>query len=404
MAPVIKLIKESANSIPGDSDRFTLSFEPFTINILFGVIKQIKSISLLVTEIESSDDAKEFGLVHASKSMYSEAFSRYAPELFRAIFYQLVTTISFLGIPEIKQLGQFLLIDGSLFPAISTMQWASYRSTANAIKMHLAFGLNEMIPVQFLVKEGNYSEKKFLKEILKKGITYVCDRGYVSFKMFKEICDKGAFFIIRGKNNMHFLVHEELVVDIPAKFLGFISKIRDIKVTFDNDQDNVLYRIVKFIALGEQYVLITNRLDLTTYQVIMLYAYRWQIELFFRFMKRTLKGIHLFSHNSNGIQVQFYLYMIAHLLLLAFKQKCEQISDEHQVNTEREKTIDNPQTDSHNGVKTNTGRIYVRGLVSMLGEGLKKYWKIGLHWLTVLRKLLTKPFEVNIALKLSRYT
>lgn len=338
--------------------------------------------------------------------MYSEAFVRYDPKLFRAIFYQLVTTISFLYVPEIKHLGQILLVDGSLFPAISTMQWASYKSTANAIKIHLAYNLNKMIPVQFLVKEGNYSEKKFLKEILEKGITYVCDRGYISFKIFKDICNKGAFFVIRGKNKMCYLVQEQLVVDIPGKFLIYISKIKDIKVIFDNDKDNIVYRIVKFVALGEQYVLITNRFDLTTYQVIMLYAYRWQIELFFRFIKRTLKNIHLLSHNSNGIQIQFYLYMIAYLLLLAFKQECEQISDEHKVIAECEKmyTIDNIQNDSHNGVKTNTGRIYVRGLVSMLGEGLQKYWKIGIHWLTVLKKLLLKIFDVNIALNLSQYT
>jgi len=139
LAPVIKLIEEGANSLPGDSGKFTLSFSAFTINILFGIINQIQSVSLLVTEIQSSEDAKELELVHASKSMYSEAFVRYDPKLFRVIFYQLVTTISFLCIPDIQQLGKILLVDGSLFPAISTMQWASYKSTANAITIHLAY-------------------------------------------------------------------------------------------------------------------------------------------------------------------------------------------------------------------------------------------------------------------------
>jgi len=337
--------------------------------------------------------------------MYSEAFVRYDPKLFRAIFYRLLTTISFLCVPEIKHLGQILLVDGSLFPAIITMQWASYKSTANAIKIHLAYDLNRMIPVQFLVREGNYSEKKFLNEILEKGITYICDRGYISFKIFKDICNKGAFFVIRGKNKMCYLVKEQLVVDIPDKFLHFISKIQDIKITFDNDKNKYIYRIVKFVALGEQYVLITNRFELTTYQIIMLYAYRWQIELFFRFIKRTLKCIHLLSHDANGIQVQFYLFMIAHLLLLAFKQECEQISDEHKldVNCKTANTTANIQNDSQNGVKTNTGRIYVRGLVSMLGEGLQKYWKMGIHWLTVLQKSLTRIFDTNFAVNIAQY-
>ena len=404
MAPAISLIEKSANSIPDDSERFTLSFAPFATNILFGIINQIKSVSLLITEIKSSDDAKTLGLINASKSMYSDAFSRYNVKSFKVIFYQLLTSINFLCVPEIECLGRILLVDGSLFPAISTMKWASYKSTANAIKMHLAYDLGKMIPVQFLVREGNYSEKNFLSDILEKGITYVCDRGYISFKIFKNICNRGAFFVIRGKNKMRYLVQEQLIVDIPEQFLNFISKVIDIKVTFNNDKDKNSYRIIKFVALGEKYVLITNRFDLTTYQVIMLYAYRWQIELFFRFIKRTLKGIHLLSHDFNGIQVQFYLYMIARLLLLAFKQECEQIRNEHKLVADCEITpAGNIQIDLHSGIKTNTGRIYVKGLVSMLGEGLQQYWKIGLHWLTVLKKSLLKIFDVNIALTLSHY-
>jgi len=97
--------------------------------------------------------------------------------------------------------------------------------------------------------------------------------------------------------------------------------------------------------------------------------------------------------------------MIAHLLLLAFKQECEQISDEHKMIAEHEKTntTGNIQNDSDGGVKSKTTRIYVRGLISMLGEGSQKYWKIGVHWLTVLNKSLLKAFDVNIALNLACY-
>ena len=95
------------------------------------------------------------------------------------------------------------------------------------------------------------------------------------------------------------------------------------------------------------------------------------------------------------------MYMIAHLLLLAFKQECEQIRNEHKLVADCEITpAGNIQIDLHNGIKTNTGRIYVKGLVSMLGEGLQRYWKIGLHWLTVLKKSLLKIFDVNITLNL----
>ena len=403
MAPVYRFIQDTSNSLPGDSTKFKLSFLPFTINLLFGIINGVKSVSLLVSEIASSAEAKTLGLIHASKSMYSEAFVRYDPQLFRSIFYQLIKVTGFIGIPDIQCLGQILLVDGSLFPAIATMHWASYQSTANAIKMHLAFNLNQMTPVQFLIKEANYSERKFLSGILEKGITYVCDRGYLSFKIFQEMCQLGAFFIIRGKNKMGYVVEEQLVVNIPDQFLNFMYNIKDIKVTFENGLDKNFYRMVKFVAMGEQYILVTNRFDLTTYQVIMLYAYRWQIELFFRFIKRTLNCLHLFSHDGQGIQVQFYLYMIVHTLLLAFKQECEQISDEHkEAATDRPYTKNSIEKGLHQDASTKTGRIYVRGLVTMLGDKLRKYWKIGIHWLTVLRRWLLKPFDANTALQLSQ--
>lgn len=225
--PVIQNIKETQNNIPDDSISYKLSFLPFTVNILFSIITGIKSISLLVTEIKTSVAAHELGLTDASKSMYSEAFVRYNPELFRSILYQLLTVASFLSIPEIAHLGQFMLVDGSLFPAVSTMKWASYKGTANAIKLHVSFSLNQMIPVQFLAREGNYSEKKFLSRILEKGITYICDRGYISFKIFKNISDSGAFFIIRGKNKMCYTLQENFPVSVPNQFLRFILVITD---------------------------------------------------------------------------------------------------------------------------------------------------------------------------------
>lgn len=397
LSPVVPLIKEAAKSIKGDSETYKLSLFPFTINLLFGIIKGIKSIGLLVTETKTSPVAEAMDLVIASKSMYSEAFSRYSPEVYRKIFLQLLEVLDFMPIPEIKHLGRLLLVDGSLFPAIVSMQWATYKKTAKAIKLQLSFELNRMIPAEFMCTEGNYSERKFLKKILEKGVTYICDRGYICFNLFKEICEKKAFFIIRGKSVMDYKIVEYFALNIPAKFLGLLEEVKDMKVVFTNDTNNLAYRIVTFTALGELYVLITNRFDLTTYEVIMLYAYRWQVELCFRFLKRTLNGIHLLCHDPKGIQIQFYLYMIGYLLLLSFKQKCELLNESNQP--EKRSQEINHNTDIANNLDYDSNpkaeRQYVCGLVSLLGEGLQKYWKIGIHWLTTVRNCLLEPFTLT---------
>ena len=91
LEPVLPLLKDAQNNIPGDSDDYKLSLLPFTVNLLFAIICKIQSISKLVTEINSSPIAEALNLVKASKSMYSEAFRRYDSSILRNIFYQLLS-------------------------------------------------------------------------------------------------------------------------------------------------------------------------------------------------------------------------------------------------------------------------------------------------------------------------
>jgi IS4 transposase len=74
--------------------------------------------------------------------------------------------------------------------------------------------------------------------------------------------------------------------------------------------------------LNSHFTICTNRFDLDTLQIIILYAYRWQIELFFKFIKRALNGIHLFSTSENGAQIHFLIILITVLLQLKLKQHC----------------------------------------------------------------------------------
>ncbi|MDR7476104.1 MAG: transposase [Armatimonadota bacterium] len=71
--------------------------------------------------------------------------------------------------------------------------------------------------------------------------------------------------------------------------------------------EGIAYRLVSFFVGRERYLILTNRLDLTPFQVILLYAYRWQVELIFRFLKRSLNGLHLLSQSQEGVTIHFYL-------------------------------------------------------------------------------------------------
>jgi len=399
LKPALQIVEDCGKTLGNDSEKYKLSFVPFTLNMMYGIIMGIPSIAQLVTDIKTSPALKALNAVIASKSMYSEAFSRYGTELYRNIFVALLKNLQFQHIPDLEALGKIFLVDGSHFPAIQSMHWAKYKHGFNSVKMHLAFELNRMIPVCFASGEGNGSERGFLTDIIENGITYVCDRGYVAFSVFYKINDAGAFFIIRGTSNLLYDINTYLTVSIPSTFLGFFTEIKDMSVTFKNDKTDILYRIVSFKVDMETYILITNRFDLTTYQVIMLYAYRWQVELVFRFLKRTLRGVHLYSQDPKGVEVQFYLFMISYLLLLFFKQDCIINSDGSAEKEEiaapenrRHPTSDQPEPVGKNG------RRYVRGLVSFLGEKLQRLWKIDIHWLISVRNLLMEPVDSSMVM------
>lgn len=388
VAPLLPLLREEITRLKADD--YSLSLYFFCMNLCYAIIAGICSIRLLITEAKTSNDAQEAGITVALSSQYSEAFCRYDPMIFKRLFFGLLDRLEFKSIPEINALGRFILVDGSIFPAIKTMDWASYKKTANGIKLHLSFELNHMIPVQFISSDANDSEKKALQTFLEKGVTYIADRGYIAFNLFEQIAEQSAFFIIRVKSNMNYTVQNALNIHLPESWHGHLDKVTDSHVVFKGDKQKKSYRLITFEALGETYRIATNRLDLKTHEIIMLYAYRWQVELFFRCIKRCFNGLHLWTHNEKGIEIQFYLYMMVYLLLLNFKQRS------HDKQHELEKTeiiiVEKQVVKKTVNAVTRTPEC---GIVTLLGNKLKGVWKIGIHWLKAVKNKLTSPWDIE---------
>jgi hypothetical protein len=395
LAPLLPILREQCDQLKDDASSYRLSLEPFVLNLVFAVLNNIKSISLLITEIRSSSVAVEIGLLNASKSMYSEAFVRYQATVFRHMFLRLLERLNFLSIPELQLLGILVCVDGSLIPAVQSMSWATYKTSANALKVHLALNLNLMVPVQVITTDANTSERAMLALLLEAGVTYIADRGYLSFEMIRQVVDKGAFFIFRMPSHWRYEVVQEHAVALPEKWADFVREVTDVTVALGKNAG--AYRLVRFIALGEEYLILSNRFDLKTHEIIMLYAYRWQIELFFRCIKRTFNAIHLWSHERNGVEVQFYLYLIVYLLLLSFKQQCA---------VEEQSSSDTTPTDepTPKGSRIDASRSRTPpacGIVTLLARRLHRLWKIGIHWLTVVKNSLLLPFDRDTREKLA---
>jgi len=296
-------------------------FPDFFRLLIFYFVSGISSVKLLInTHLKKDLLSPALKLPEVPYSTFSDAFERFSPDLFKAVFTGLLCSVSLQSVPELATLGILYCVDGSLFPTMRSVRWATYKKNCKAVRLHLCLELNRMIATDIMVGSGNSAERDALRQMLVNGVTFIADRGYASFRMFHDIVQAHAHFIIRVKSNLLYTTVESLSVQLPDSLKLLFSHVTDQAIQYDNDPYSHVWRLVRFQVCGDFFYILTDRFDLSTFQVIMLYAYRWQVELLFRFFKRTINGIHLIRHDKNGVTVQFYAMLITVLLQLKLKQ------------------------------------------------------------------------------------
>ncbi len=396
---ILRPIKTTLEKLESDRKihhREKLAFTAFVRLLLYYFIKAPNSGRQLLTDTLTA--APSLGLSLIKRATFFDAFNRFPVAWFATLFTAVLATVNWSVIPEMATLGKLYLVDGSLFPALATMQWAKYRRNSPAIKLHLCFELNRMLPVLFVVGSGNSNEKDALRQMLAAGGTYIADRGYVCFTLLADIVTAKAHFVIRMRENLVYTVTKTLTVALPATAEHIFTQVTDQHVRLTNAAGQPIYRLVTFYVGQEHYLLLTDRLELTTFQIILLYAYRWQVELLFRFLKRTLNGLHLISTSQQGVTIQFYVLLLAALLQLRLKQQCVAEHEASQTPPAEPPPETEPATETENipGLMVSGDNLAsARGqtFLATVGEKLHRYWKISVHWLVTLRNLLARPFN-----------
>ncbi len=382
--PLIAFLEQHERNHPAHH-REKLSFKQFVRMGIYHFTKNCESGRQLLTDISTAEAELELGEV--KRSTFFDAFQRFPVVWLANMLSHLLGTVVWQAIPELAGLGKLYCVDGSLFPTIASVLWAEYKSKHQAVRLHLCFELNRMIPAHFLVDTGKSNEKKALCQMLEAGVTYIADRGYLSFPLLATIVVADAFFIIRAKRNLVYSRVERLHVNLPSTVQHLFQHATDQRVRLTNATGTPIYRLVSFYVGQERYLILTNRLDLTTFQIILLYAYRWQVELIFRFLKRSLNGLHLLSCSKEGVTIHFYLLLISALLQLRLKQQCVEASGPVLFVSEKPGIAGlmiDPQLLA--GTRGHT-------FLATVGQKLHRYWKISKHWLVALRNFLARPFD-----------
>ena len=208
--------------------------------------------------------------------------------------------------------------DGTLLPALPRMAWALYQDEQHrAGKLHLEFSVFRQVPTEWTLTSGNGSERKAWEKKLKRGGFYVNDRNYShDYKLILRVQKAGASFVLRLHNNAILTeVGERRPLTQADRKAGVV---RDVRVKLGSEPDGPEVRLVEVQSDGHLFLLITDRQDIPAELIALIYRYRWQIELFFKWVKCILGCRHLLAESPQGVAAQIYCALIAATLLTLY--------------------------------------------------------------------------------------
>jgi hypothetical protein len=215
-----------------------------------------------------------------------------------------------------QQVKELIANDGTLLPALPRMAWALWQNPQNrAGKLHLEFSVWRQVPVEFTVTNGNTSERAVWKSKLRLGACYVNDRNYShDYGLIGDVQKAGAWFVLRLHNNA-------ILTPLgPARPLSEADRqagvVEDLPVRLGSDPGGPEGRLVRVEADGHTFLLFTNLQNLEAELVSLIYRYRWQIELFFKWIKCVLGCRHWMAESIEGMTLQIYCALIASVLLV----------------------------------------------------------------------------------------
>ena len=319
-APLWELI-ENPDYLPAHDSAKKLHFKAFIRLLLYYYLNRLDSLRSLKTDLEDSQIVSTAGLIYCGLSTIHDAFARYKSFLFERLYKALLLKLPMPPIKEFQELGCLTIVDSSAFSMAINVYWASFKEHSNALKMHLCLSLNQMMTACFLITPAKCDDRVAFRKLIEEGITYIADRGYLDLKLFAEIIKQKAHFVIRIRKNLKYELQQALPVQLIESVKLIFFNVTDEIVRFDCDSYNKLYRRISFRTHTSLFILVTDRLDLTTFEVIKLYCLRWQVELFFRYIKCTIGTLHLINTSIQGATTQFYMVLIVHLLLVVFKHQ-----------------------------------------------------------------------------------
>ena len=297
--------------------------------LMFGQLSNRESLRdvVLATQAHAS---KAFHLgfgKYASKSTLSDANNKRDYRIFEEFAYHIVAEARACRADDIFKLGGnvYAFDSTTIELCLETFKWALFRKNQRkgGIKVHTLYDIETSIPTFFHITEARVHDTKAMDAIpYEESSFYIFDRGYNDFGRLHNIANIGAYFIVRGKKNNDFKplrwtrrfppgsgILSDAIGYMDGQFTRekYPDKIRRIKYW---DEEN-----------KREFIFFTNALDISPMMVAELYHQRWQIELFFKWLKQHLKIKKFWGNSENAVRIQIYAAIITYCLMAIVQKK-----------------------------------------------------------------------------------
>jgi hypothetical protein len=261
-----------------------------------------------------------------SKSSISYQNQRRDSDLFKDLYYMLLNHLgqqSMFRRVNLKIKVPVYLLDSTVISlCLSMFDWATFRTTKGAVKMHTLLDYDGKLPVYVNITEGSVADNKGAAFVpLVKGSVIVADRYYNDFPLLNVWDSMGVFFVIRHKINLKYISLKER--DLPE--IGAQHVLRDEEIELSNITSHDKYpkklrRVVIWDEINEQTIeIITNNFKWAAQTIGDLYKARWQIEIFFRDIKQLLHIKTFIGTSKNAVMIQIWTALITILILKYLK-------------------------------------------------------------------------------------
>jgi hypothetical protein len=206
----------------------------------------------------------------------------------------------------------------NLFP------WARFRPTKAEIKLHTLLDLRGSIPTFISISQGKQADVRILDElVLEPGSFYVMDRGYVDFQRLYGFVLAAAFFVTRSKTHLQFNRLESRPVDSS-------TGVRSDQIVWLRNPSSIKHypdklRRIHYVDTdtGKSLVFLTNNFELPAIIIALLYKSRWQVELFFKWIKQHLRIKHFYGTSDNAVKTQIWISICVYVLVAIVKKQLE---------------------------------------------------------------------------------